>query len=275
VLFAPGIISTGKEHSAAMFTPDGNEVWFGRLLPARVYYMERIENRWTEPTAAPFCDTCTLLYPVLSSDGNRIFFSSHRSIERRGERLPGSGFHIWVAERTAGRWSEPKRLDSTVNYGQRHSCGSVAINGDLYFTSVVDDRSMDVFCSRLVEGSYTEPENLTRINSPTPDHSPFVAPDGSYLIFSSFRGGLGRSDLFISFRKADGTWSEPKSMGSRINSPYKDEYPFVTPDGKYLFFNSNRPSTLNQRPIEDGPGNIYWVSTSVIETLKKVNSDEN
>ena len=58
-------------------------------------------------------------------------------------------------------------------------------------------------------------------------------------------------------------------MGSGINSAYKDEFPYVSPDGKYLFFNSNRPSALNARPIPDGPGNIYWVSTAVIQELRE------
>ncbi len=70
------------------------------------------------------------------------------------------------------------------------------------------------------------------------------------------------------WRKPDGTWTKPKNMGPSINSAYKDEYPHVTPDGKYLFFNSNRPSSLNQKPIEDGPGNIYWVDATIIERLK-------
>ena len=274
-LFAPRIVSTCKEHSAAMFTTDGNEVWFGRLFPARIYCMERIDNRWTEPKAAAFCDGFDCLYPVLSPDGKQIFFSSDRPIEQGGTRLPRGRVHLWMVENKAGEWSDPVHLNGNVNSGRRISCGSLAINGDLYFTSDTDNRSMDMFRSRLIDGAYSDPEKLAEIDSSEPDHSPFVARDGSYLIFSSFQSGSGRSDLFISFRKTDGAWSKPRNMGSRINSPCKDEYPFVTHDGKHLSFNSNRPSALNRKPIEDGPGNVYWVSASVIEELKKGISDEN
>jgi hypothetical protein len=58
-------------------------------------------------------------------------------------------------------------------------------------------------------------------------------------------------------------------MGPTVNSAAKDEYPFVCPDGKYLFLNSNRPSALNERTIPDGPGNIYWVDSGIIEVLRK------
>ncbi|UCG60747.1 MAG: PD40 domain-containing protein [Candidatus Zixiibacteriota bacterium] len=268
-LFAPGIVSSCKEHSAAMFTPDGNEVWFGRLSPVAVYHMKVIDGKWTDPRVASFCDTSTRsLYPVLSHDGDRVFFSSDRPIDQRGERLPRGDYHLWVVDRTASGWSEPRHLDDRVNFGRRQSCGSVAPNGDLYFISHIDQQSMNLFYSKTVGDTYSHPEELTELNSPSPDHCPFVAPDGSYLIFSSFRGGLGRSDLFISFRDENGCWSKAENMGPTVNSAFKDEYPYVTPDGKYLFFNSNRPSILNQGPIADGSGNIYWVDAQIIEVFR-------
>jgi len=274
VVFAPGIVSTCKEHSAAMFTPDGSEAWFGRVFPAAVYYMRVVDGKWTEPRVASFCDTSTTsLYPVLSHDGSRILFSSDRPIDQKGERLPRGDYHMWVADRTGSGWSEPRRLDDRVNFGRRQSCGSVALNGDLYFTSFVDQQSMNLFCLKTVGDTCSRPEELTELNSPSPDHCPFVARDGSYVIFSSFRGGLGRSDLFISFRKKSGVWSRPKNMGPAINSAFKDEYPYVTHNGKYLFFNSNRPSILHQKSIADGPGNIYWVDAAIIEELRPDESE--
>jgi hypothetical protein len=268
VPFAPGIVSTGLEHSAAMFTPDGREVWFGRIFPAKIYYMKMIENEWTESQIAPFCDTFKYLYPVLARNGNEIFFSSDRPIEQQGKRRPRGGYDIWKVERTNRGWSEPERLDDNINLSQRNSFGSMATNGSLYFAARITGRSHEIFCSHLQDSTYSIPLELTELNSSTPESGPFVAPDESYLIFASFRGGFGKSDLFISYRKPDGTWTKPKNMGPGINSAYKDEYPYVSPDGKYLFFNSNRPSSLNRKPIEDGPGNIYWVDAKVMENLK-------
>lgn len=271
VVFAPGIVSTGKEHSAAMFTPDGKEIWFGRLLPNVIWFMKITDGSWTDPQIAPFSDSVTnSLYPVLAPDGNQIFFSSKRSLDDPARKLPGGDFHIWVARRTGDQWSEPVHLDENVNFGHRQSCGSIAANGDLYFASSDNKGSVNLYYSALINGDYSDTLALDELNSPTPDHSPFIALDGSYVIFSSFRGGLGRSDLFISFREHDNSWSKPVNMGPDVNSKYKDEYPFVTPDGKYLFFNSNRPSSFNPEPIAEGPGNIYWVTTSVIEELRKI-----
>jgi hypothetical protein len=49
VLFAPGVVSTCREHSAAMFTPDGTEIWFGRMFPSAIYVMSMEHGRWAEP----------------------------------------------------------------------------------------------------------------------------------------------------------------------------------------------------------------------------------
>lgn len=76
------------------------------------------------------------------------------------------------------------------------------------------------------------------------------------------------SDLFISFKKKDGSWSSPKNLGANINSNAKDEFPYVTPDGKFLFFNSSRKSVINEMKISNGPGNMYWVDAEFIEELK-------
>lgn len=70
------------------------------------------------------------------------------------------------------------------------------------------------------------------------NHCPYIPPDESYMIFSSTRPGYGITDLFISFHKADGSWTEPENMGPGINTRAKETFPFVSFDGKYLFFMS-------------------------------------
>ena len=87
-----------------------------------------------------------------------------------------------------------------------------------------------------------------------------VAHDESYLIVSIYgrKDGFGDGDLYISFRRPDGSWSLLKNMGSAVNSDKRDFCPMVTPDGKYLFFSSKRV----------GEGDIFWVDAKIIEALR-------
>ena len=93
-----------------------------------------------------------------------------------------------------------------------------------------------------------------------------VAPDESYLIFSSRdRAGYGSGDLFVSFRTADGGWTEPKNMGSTINTDELEFCPMVSPDGRWLSFSrrygDSCPTTTDAE--------IYWMDASIIEALRQ------
>ncbi|MCY1635220.1 TolB family protein [Marinifilum sp. D737] len=71
------------------------------------------------------------------------------------------------------------------------------------------------------------------------------------------RAVAGASDLYISFNVND-KWSEPKNLGSLINTDANEYGPFFSPDNKYLFFVRH-----------DGKkGDIYWVDLNVINALK-------
>jgi len=96
-------------------------------------------------------------------------------------------------------------------------------------------------------------QNLTTVNA-------FIAPDESYLIWDSEReDGYGDSDLYISFKQEDSSWGEAINLGDKINTGAWESNGYVTPNGKYLFFN---------RGV--GPGNvdIFWVDAGIIETLR-------
>ena len=118
----------------------------------------------------------------------------------------------------------------------------------------------DIYRSRLIDGKYQELENLgAPVNTEYPEVDPFISADESYLIFCTDKpGGFGGYDLYISFRKSDGSWTPPVNMGEGINTTGAEFRPGVSPDQKYFFFTSDR----------SGAGEIYWVSTDIIQLLK-------
>jgi hypothetical protein len=179
---------------------------------------------------------------------------------------------LWYVERKADGWSEPVRFAPEIPAEALPSGVTNAADGTVYFSCrnlTEPGRSRDIYRARLVDGGLVDLENVAELNSAAPEHSPYVAPDGSLILFSSFRGGRGRSDLFVSFGEPDGKWSVPLNMGTNVNSAAKDEYPRLSPDGRWLFFNSNRISALNDQPIPDGPGNMFRIDARVIEDVRR------
>ena len=106
----------------------------------------------------------------------------------------------------------------------------------------------------------TEPENLgPAINSPQGENDVYIAPDESFIVFTSDRpGGQGENDFYLSVWK-DGTWSQPRNLGPTINSAGTECCPSVSPDGKYFFF--NRPGT--------GKPGIYQVGIEALGLEQK------
>lgn len=58
------------------------------------------------------------------------------------------------------------------------------------------------------------------------------------LISAERRGSYGGQDLYVLFKKNDGSWSQPKNLGPDINTFEEEFAPWLSPDGKFLIFTS-------------------------------------
>jgi len=266
VVFARGIVSGDyQEHGAPAFSPDGNEVfWQTNQRPKSENekwlnfpkMMRRIGNRWTAPEASPYGDGA-----VFSPDGKRLYFGS----KEKGE-------DPYYVEKQGNRWSEPKYVGLVSRFPELQCAyfPSIASNGTLYFMGYLKGQWADIgiYRAELINGEYAKPELLpSSINTMggIRNWTPFIAPDESYLIFCSTRGlpSSDQGDLFICFRQPDGSWPEPISLGTLINTNQLERFPAVSPDGKYLFFTRDTP---------DHDEDVYWVSAKLIDRLKEKNN---
>ena len=256
-LFAPGVISTPRGvHTTPVFSPDGNEVYWTDLELGTLFMQQRA-GRWSRPAGGQSA-SCDVDSPALSPDGEAVFYVSD---------CPAPTGGIWTARRTSSGWTRPELLDAVLDDVEPHWQLSVSRDGTLYFaaTSPAGAGRYDIYRSRRVEGRYGAPEHMGEpFNTPGSDATPFIAPDGSYLLFASTGrpGGFGGSDLYVSFREPDGTWGAAVNLGADINSESHDLCPAVSPDGAYLFFTSSR----------SGAPGVYWVGSGILERLRPARS---
>jgi glyoxylase-like metal-dependent hydrolase (beta-lactamase superfamily II) len=273
-LFAPALVSTERRELNAAFTPDARTFLFARDRQARgtVIMMTSFDGaRWTPPAVAPFSrvgDNDVDMF--VTADGREVYFCSERPVPGASSPKAGAGptgaarwADIWVVARTGSGWGTPAWLGPVVNSDAADYYPTLTRTGTLYFSSNRQGGlgENDIYRTHRVNGEWTTPENLGRgINTESREYDPFIAPDGSYLIFASERsGGLGAADLYVSFRGAGGTWSDPENLGSAVNSPAAEYTPMLTPDGKYLFFTSSRA----------GQDDIYWIDARVIAGARR------
>lgn len=286
-LFAPGVVCTGLNERDTAISPDGKEFYFSILVRRRgfIIYMKQEKGKWSKPEVVSFTGKYSDLEPAFSSDGKKLFFVSNRPLS--GNEEPKKDYDIWFVERKGSGWGEPQNPGPPLNSTANEFYPSVTKSGAIYFCSRLKGSigGEDIFKSKLIDGKYTEPENLGEaINTKGEEFNAFVAPDESYIIYTTVgRGpGIGGGDLWINFRKEDGTWSNAVNMGENVNSTSLDYCPFVTADGKFLFFTSQREKLANYSKIPltydelkkifkesgNGEGDIYWISTKIIEELR-------
>jgi hypothetical protein len=279
LVFSPDIVSTYRNERDFAVSPAGNVMYYTIVLPANnlsvIVYLAFDGFFWSEPETGAFSGIYNDLEPAFSPDGKKLFFVSKRPLSGTTEK---KDYDIWFVEPEKG-WNNPVNAGSPVNTDEDEYYPSVALNGNLYFTAKHDDSfgQEDIYFSRFENGTYAVPVNLgEKINTAFYEFNAFIAPDESYLIFSSYgrEDDLGGGDLYIAFKNGMNNWTPPKNLGTTINSDKLDYCPFVTHDGKYLFFTSQRQnaefgvkthkklSNLLQLAdgIENGLGNIYWVT---------------
>lgn len=236
--FAPDTLSTNDSFGLTL-TPDGREAFwvksFGRRDSLWLMTATRSGRGWSQPKRASFSDVGKNIDPFATPDGKLLLFNSDRP---RPERPGATDFDIWASPKTASGWGTPFRLPD-VNSDSADFYATAARNGNLYFTSSRAGGlgGLDLYVARHRAGRYDPPQNLGPVvNSTGAESNPFIDPDERFLLFFSVRpGGYGDSDLYVSFREAEG-WQAPQNLGPLVNGALGEFCPFVSADGKTLYF---------------------------------------
>lgn len=204
-----------------------------------IWEMHRLGRSWSSAKQSSFSEGHRDLDPSFSPDGQRLYFASDRPEHEGDGQLD---MNLWFMEKKeGGEWGEPHPLPALINGPGDEFYPSVAASGNVYFTAAREGGlgQEDIYVSRWQGGAYQEPELLQGgVNTPGYEFNAYVAPDESFLVFSSdyFPDCEGEADLYYSFRQPDGTWSEAIHFPTPINSPHLEHCPTVDAQRQVLYF---------------------------------------
>ena len=148
---------------------------------------------------------------------------------------------LYFSEFKKGNWTKPKNMGQPINSRAWESQPSLSADGQtLYFTSN-RQKHKDIFKSeRQADGSWSQPVALS-INTAGHDEGPFIHSDNETLYFTSTGyTGMGKSDLFLSRRQADGSWGTPQNLGYPINTKANEGALVISLDGETAYFASTK-----------------------------------
>ncbi len=243
--------------AATEFSPDGNQCFAATARTPTAYqkiYRARFENGvWTSFQDVPFLADFAMSHePVFSPDGRTLTFTGMKA---------GGSADLWTVSFANGTWGTPVALPSPVNSDTHEWRGSYTQDGTLYFGSFRSKPAvglMQIYKAQRDASQNWAVEALPApINQGSQEGDPCVAPDGRFLVFYSGRDGVS-SDLYVTFRNAQGGWGDPIKLGPEFNTPAGEFGAHLSTDGKLLFFTRRSPEVCQ----------VYWVATSAIDAYR-------
>lgn len=178
-------------------------------------------------------------------DGGELYFSVRQ----------GGNHTLMTVRLENGFWNDRTTVSFSGEYGDVDPF--VTLDGArIYFSSkrpldsTGEDKDSDLwFADRTASGEWDEPTHLAELSSAgTDDYYTSVASDGT-LYFSRFAAEGEGGDLYRS-TPLDGVFGEPELLGPPLNTDSNEHDPFISPDGSFLIFTSNRPGGF-------GEGDLY------------------
>ena len=230
---------------------DGREIYYSVV---RNYYpivgdtikcFKYTDNKWT----GPFNLFNGYLAPGLSLTGDTIYFQNNN--------VP---YQMLYSARNGTGWSIPQRILMSLNSAHYLQ---VTNNGSHYISSISNPGiGASDWCKLFINGSDTSATSLgLPINNGGDNLDFYISRDESFIIITKPKP----DGLCISYRKNDGSWTNPKSLGPQINFGLGMWGPFVTPDKKYLFYSTGTKSNYSDTYI-------YWARIdNLIDSLRHTN----
>ncbi len=209
------------------------DIWYSELQPTKQWGPAR---RMGSPLNK---DEYNCAYSI-TPDGNTMLIKgayNNGTYETRG---------FSTSKRTANGWSEPQKLNVIGYEGLSKGlfdCGFMSSDGKVLlmaFSEKKNSKEDDIYVSfRQKDNSWSKPVSIgTDVNSKFTETTPFLAPDGATLYFSSDRdGGMGSNDIYVC-KRVDKTWkhwSKPQNVGRDINTDGYDAYYSVAASGEYAY----------------------------------------
>lgn len=170
-------------------------------------------------------------YPVISIDETSLIYSKSLAFYDA----------ILYSTKVNGEWTNPLNLNEMLMVDNDLYPTSISSDGKtlyLYSTANYDGIIYQSTLTDEVWGSIVELNE--NINTKYWESHATISNDGNKLFFTSNRKGTyGGLDIYVSTRDAaTGDWGPATNLGPVINTPYNEESPFLSKDGKTLFFSS-------------------------------------
>ncbi len=191
--------------------------------------------------------------PIISFDGSTLYFTSSRYWKEKNNentinKSTGEYYEdIYSSYFKNGNWQPSSRLDF-CSPTENEASVSISIDERRIYLYSTKTGNGDIYYTDYKDGQFNDIKLLDNKEVTTYKWQPhyFVSGDNTIAFFSSEDGkdGYGGLDIYMIKRGKYGAWSSPENLGPEINSKSDEDAPFLTFDGKCLYFSSNGEKSI-------------------------------
>ena len=186
-------------------------------------------------------------YPFVTADEQMIVFTSRRKGNVGAATVEVDGYYasdIWKSGSLNGVWQKSKNVGPPVNGNYDEQAVGLSADGK-WMTVYIDNVSTagDIYLS-MNNKTFQKPEKLNDNVNKAFETAGSLSPDGNVIFFSSKReGGQGGLDIWMARKLPTGAWALAQNITS-LNSGYDEDFPFMAPDGRTLYFASKGHNSM-------------------------------
>ncbi len=171
------------------------------------------------------------IHPAVSGNENTLIFTA-----KYGEE----DVLYQTTRTTGGLWSSAEDITRQVHSDRDGTSSSLSFDGTELYLYKSDMEDGNIYVSFKNDGEWTRARKLNRnINTRYYESHACVSSDGNTLYFTSNRaGGTGELDIYFSKKDKRGNWGPAENIGNNINTPFNENYPFITENDSLLYFSS-------------------------------------
>lgn len=219
------------------------------LSLSRYTYAQEFEFQLSEKLDSVINSLAEEVKPLVSPDGTKMYFSRAFDDNNTGGKY--AGLDIWTSKKIdGGYWTKPS--NKSIPWNDKDGNVLIGIRQDqaVVYLSNSHSRQRGIQFSKKLTSGWTEPEAVKIPNLAKGGIMDFyMTPDYNILLVSMVgEDSQGQEDLYVSLQK-NGVWSKMVNLGATINTPGFEISPFLSSDGKFLFFSSDGHGGLGEADI--------------------------
>ena len=198
--------------------------------------------------------TANDITPIISPDGKTLYFTR---FDHPNNIIAKNDYDVWFSEQRDGKWQPAKNMGRPVNNQSPNTICYISPDDRtaLLMNIFAEDGTVlggGVSTSRKTQSGWTVSSPVLLVNyQNTNQFSGFyIGPNGKIMVLSlQNQTSIGDADLYISFKQDSGQWSEPRNMGTSINTADAEYTPFLATDNQTLYFTTNGRSGYGEADV--------------------------